>query len=256
MRRLAALFLLAVACAGCGNGASHFTVKSRFVGQSLRQAVLLPPGSSRGRPLLLLLHGRGSSPDSMVKGSLRRALKRLGARAPVIVFVNGGEHSYYHDRADGRWGAYVLRELIPAAARRYHTDRSRVAIGGFSMGGFGAFDLARFHRFCAVGGHSAAMWRTGGETPQGAFEDAEDFARHDVMGAARANPRLYGRARLWIDVGTEDPFRSADTELAHLLPGVRFHLWRGEHNISYFENHASKILGFYADALARCRGRS
>jgi S-formylglutathione hydrolase FrmB len=253
LRRLAAFSLLLVGCAGFGgNGASHFTVKSRFVGRTLRQAVVLPPGSTKGRPLLVLLHGRSSKPDSMVSDSLRDALKKLGPRAPVVVFANGGDHSYYHDRADGRWGSYVLREVIPAAVRRYQADGSRVAIGGFSMGGFGAFDLARLRRFCAVGGHSAAMWRTGGETPEGAFDNAQDFTRHNVMGAARANPRLYGRARIWIDVGTDDPFRSADTELAHTLPGTRFHLWRGGHRISYFEGHATQILGFYADALARC----
>jgi len=252
VRRLAALSLVLAVCAGCGNGASHFTVKSRLLGRSLQQAVLLPPGSTRGRPLLVLLHGRSSSPDSMVSDSLRRALKRLGARAPIVVFANGGDHSYYHDRAEGRWGAYVLHEVIPATVRRYGADGSRVAIGGFSMGGFGALDLARFRRFCAVGGHSAAMWRTGGETPQGAFDDAEDFARHDVLGAAAANPHLYRSAKIWIDVGTEDPFRSADTELARRLSGVRFHLWRGGHESSYFEDHASEILGFYASALADC----
>jgi len=245
------MLVLAV-CAGCGNGASHFTVKSRLLGRSLRQAVLLPPGSSRGRPLLVLLHGRSSSPDSMVKGSLREALKQLGGRAPIIVFANGGDHSYYHDRADGRWGSYILREVIPAAVRRFHADGSRVAIGGFSMGGFGALDLARFRRFCAVGGHSAAMWRTGGETPQGAFDDAEDFARNDVLAAAAANPRLYRGAKVWIDVGTGDPFRSADTDLAQRLPGARFHLWHGGHDSSYFEDHASQILEFYAAALADC----
>jgi len=188
----------------------------------------------------------------MVKGAIRRALKRLGGRAPIIVFANGGDHSYYHDRADGRWGSYVLREVIPAAVRRYHADGSRIAIGGFSMGGFGALDLARFRHFCAVGGHSPALWRTGGETPQGAFDDAEDFAQNDVLAAAAKNPHLYGRAKVWIDVGTSDPFRSADKELARRLSGARFHLWHGGHEFSYFEHHASEILGFYAAALARC----
>ncbi len=235
-----------------GNGASHFTVRSELLGRSLEQAVLVPEGDGAGRPVLILLHGRSSSPDSMVKGSFRDALDRLGKRAPVVVFANGGDHSYYHDRADGRWGSYLLREVIPETVRRYDADPSRVAIGGFSMGGFGAFDLARFRRFCAVGGHSAAMWRTGGETPEGAFDDAEDFARHDVMGAARANPRLYGKAKIWIDVGTEDPFRSADEELARSLPGARLHVWNGDHEYSWFEDHAEQILGFYADALERC----
>jgi S-formylglutathione hydrolase FrmB len=249
---LAALALALAACGGDGAASEHFTVDSKLVGRSLEQAVILPSGETRGHPLLLLLHGRSSSPDSMARQSLANAVRNLGEDAPVIVLANGGDHSYYHDRSDGRWGSYILREVIPAAVRRYDVDGSRVAIGGFSMGGFGAFDLARFRRFCAVGGHSAAMWRTGGETPQGAFDDAEDFARHDVMGAAAANTSLFGNARIWIDVGTEDPFRRADTELAQRLRGARFRLWRGGHEISWFDDHADEILRFYANALARC----
>jgi hypothetical protein len=43
---------------------------------------------------------------------------------------------------EGAWGAYVLREAIPAALKRTGADPQRVAIG-ISMGGFGALDLAR-----------------------------------------------------------------------------------------------------------------
>jgi hypothetical protein len=96
------------------------------------------------------------------------------------------------------------------------------------------------------------MWRTGGETPQGAFDDAEDFEKNDVIAAAAANPDLYGDAKVWIDVGTDDPFRSADEELACRLAGESFHLWRGDHDFSHFERDAPRVLEFYADALARC----
>lgn len=218
----------------------------------MEQAVILPSGDTKGRPLLVLLHGRSSDPDDMARSSIAKAVDKLGSRAPVVLLANGGDHSYYHDRRDGRWGSYILDEAIPAAVRKYHLDGKRVAIGGFSMGGFGALDLARFRRFCAVGGHSAAMWRIGGETPQGAFDDAEDFEQNDVIAAVQANPRLYRGARVWIDVGTEDPFRSADTELARLLPGAHFRLWRGGHEISYFDDHATEILRFYANTLRDC----
>ena len=253
MRRLAGFALVLIACAGCGTGANeHFTIQSRLVGHSLEQAVFVPSGDTHGRPLLVLLHGRSSSPDSMAKKSITNAIGKLGSRAPVVVFANGGNHSYYHDRADGRWGSYIMREVIPAAVRKYDLDKRRIAIGGFSMGGFGALDLARFRRFCAVGAHSAAMWRTGGETPQGAFDDAEDFEQNDIIEAATANPRLYGSARVWIDIGTNDPFRNANEELARRLAGESFHLWRGDHDFSHFERDAPKVMRFYADALERC----
>jgi S-formylglutathione hydrolase FrmB len=252
MRLLAAAFV-PLAIAGCGSGANeHFTIESRHVGRSLEQAVYVPSGDTKGRSLLVLLHGRSSSPDSMAKKSITNAVGKLGSRAPVVVFANGGDHSYYHNRADGRWGSYILEEVIPAAIGKYDLDPRRVAIGGFSMGGFGALDLARFRRFCAVGGHSAAMWRTGGETPQGAFDNAEDFEQNDLIEAATKNPRLYGDAKVWIDVGTEDPFRSADEELARRLSGERFELWKGDHDFSHFERDAPRVMRFYADALASC----
>jgi hypothetical protein len=96
------------------------------------------------------------------------------------------------------------------------------------------------------------MWRTGGETPQGAFDAAEDFEQNDLIASARANPHLYRGARVWIDIGTDDPFRSADTELARLLPQARFRLWRGGHELKYFDDHATEILRFYAKALRDC----
>ena len=251
--RLLAATCATLALAGCGSGANeHFTVESRLVGRSLEQAVYVPSGDTKGKPLLVLLHGRSSSPDSMAKKSLAEALDDLGSRAPVVVFANGGDHSYYHNRADGRWGSYILDEVIPAAIRKYALDPRRVAIGGFSMGGFGALDLARFRRFCAVGGHSGAMWRSGGETPQGAFDHAEDFEQNDVIEAAAKSPRLYGKAKVWIDVGTEDPFRSANEELARRLSGERFVLWKGDHDFSHFERDAPRVMRFYADALASC----
>lgn len=170
-----------------------------------------------------------------------------------MLLVNGGDSSYYHDRRDGQWGAYVLREAIPAAIQRLHADRRRVAIGGMSMGGFGALDLARNApgRFCAVGGHSAALWRTGGETPAGAFDDAADFARHDLFAKSRH------RVPVWLDVGTEDPFRSADTAFAQRLRArgarVTFRVWPGGHASSYWRAHLDAYLRFYATALGSCR---
>jgi len=125
------------------------------------------------------------------------------------------------------------------------------------MGGFGALDLARLYpdRFCAVGGHSAALWRTGGETPAGAFDDAEDFARHDLFAAVGEGP-VYD-IPVWIDVGESDPFAEADEAFAAALEKegteVTFQTSPGEHSYAYWNPHMDDYIDFYSNALARCR---
>jgi S-formylglutathione hydrolase FrmB len=230
----------------------EFSVSSRLLDRSLDEVVVLPARLSARPPLLVLLHGRGSSTSQWLSDELFAELARLGPRAPAVLVVAGGDHSYYHDRKDGPWGAYVLREAIPAGLKAAQADPGRVAIGGISMGGFGALDLARIapRRFCAVGGHSPALWNSGGETPSGAFDNAEDFARHDVIGDARAG-RQFGLGPVWLDAGESDPFLQATNELGRLLH-VRVRVSAGGHDRGYWRRHVAEYLRFYAGALARC----
>jgi S-formylglutathione hydrolase FrmB len=232
----------------------HLTIASRFVHQRLPVTLVVPPGGGAGRPLVVFLHGRGGDQSSELSSAMFAALRALGARAPDIAFPYGGDHSYWHDRAHAAWGAYVLREVLPAALRTLRADPRRVAIGGISMGGFGAYDLARLApgRFCAVGGHSAALWISAGATAPGAFDDASDFARHDVIAWAAHRHRPYGAARLWLDGGDQDPFHAADEIFAHEL-GITLHVWPGAHDFGYWNAHWGDYLGFYARALAACR---
>ena len=241
-----------------GAAVRHFDVRSSLVHRTLRQTLVIPRGGGKGRPLVVFLHGRSSNPDSYLYDETFSALRALGDRAPVLLFVNGGDHSYFHDRAGGRWGTYVMREALPAALRRARADGRRVAIGGISMGGFGALDLARLHpgRFCAVGGHSAALWTAAGLTPAGAFDNAADFSRHDVIGAARTRRRPFG-APVRLDVGTADPFRPAVRTLTTALrsdgTAVRLSEAKGGHEGAYWRRHFGEYLRFYARSLAGCR---
>ncbi len=243
--------------AAAAHGATilRYDVHSRFVHRTLPQTAAIPPGGGVGRPLLVFLHGRGDhGNESNSNDAFYAALAAQGHRAPDVVFPNGGEHSYFHRRGSGDWTRYVLHEVIPQAVQRLHADRRRIAIGGISMGGFGAFDIARLRpsEFCAVGGHSAAMWLRAGDTAPGAFDDAEDFTRNDVVAIARAGGRApWGHARLWLDGGTDDPFRSADEALARALDIPMRH-WPGGHEGAYWRAHYARYLRFYANALASC----
>jgi enterochelin esterase-like enzyme len=199
-----------------------------------------------GKQLIVLLHGRGSGPGQFLSRQLYAALDR--PNAPVLVLPEGGDHSYWHDRKDGKWGSLVLDHVIPDAQRRFHTS-GKVAIGGISMGGYGALHLASLRpgEFCAVGGHSAAVWTSGGASAPGAFDDAEDYARNDVFAAAS---KLSG-IPVWLDNGDRDPFLDADAQLARTLH-VMQHVWPGGHDTSYWNAHIARYLRFYESA---CRMR-
>ena len=247
--------LLVTACGGEGTADPRGAEVERFEltgpgGKRLEQITIRPAGAAERPPLLVLLHGRTDDldgPESLLTDALMRGLEALGPRAPAVLLVNGGESSYFHDRRSGRWATYVLRGAIPAGVRRLHADRARIAIGGISMGGFGALHLASRKRFCAVGGHSPALWLDAGSTPADAFDDAADFSRSTPFGRARP-----ARA-LWLDVGKGDPFRAATQELGRRWR-ARVRVWPGGHDGDYWSAHMGAYLRFYATALERCPG--
>jgi S-formylglutathione hydrolase FrmB len=245
----------------------QYSLASKLLGRHLDEVGIVPPGEGT-RPLLVFLHGRHdprprsapnsrkSGPETMLSDALFAGLAQLGPDTPVVVLLNGGQHSWYHDRRTGRWSSMILDEAIPDAVRRFHTAPGRVAIGGISMGGYGALHLAalRPHEFCAVGGHSAALYERFGASAPVAFDDAADFARNNVFTAALQG--RFTRLPVWIDSGTRDPFRKADAALASRLRArgarVTHHVWAGAHSPYYWRTHMAAYLRFYASALAHC----
>jgi S-formylglutathione hydrolase FrmB len=237
-----------------------FEVESDRLGRTLPAKVVVPKKApTKGRSLLVFLHGRGEDERSYLVEPMFEALSGLAGRAPVIAFPFGGESSYWHNRDSGAWASYVLFEVIPQIADRYDVDPDRIAIGGISMGGFGAFDIARIdpERFCAVGGHSPAIWENAGDTADGAFDDTEDFESNDVIEIAGASdPSPYAGLRVWLDAGDDDPFLAADEALEDALRegGARPVVKRspGGHDSGYWNGNWDEYFGFYAHALAEC----
>jgi enterochelin esterase-like enzyme len=277
-RLLLACVALALLLGGCGSGepgetaptvspvdsggasASEFTIASRAVGRELPVSVIEPAGGRpKDRPLLVFLHGAGGSSQSFVANeAVLAGLAALGGRAPVLAFPEG-EESWWHDRASGEWGRYVVREVIPAVSRRYDTDPRRVAIGGISMGGFGAYHLGLAYprRFCAVGGHSAGLWLDPGAEYPGAFDDQADYERDDVLAAVRADPDAFGEARVWNDYGDRDWFVAGNAAFVAALQAgdtdLTAHVWPGGHDAAYWDAHWPAYLRFYARSLAHCQ---
>jgi S-formylglutathione hydrolase FrmB len=248
-----------LAAAGCGGNdvdapphSETYTLNSKVLDVGLEQVVVR---EGRGRPLLVLLHGRDGSPTDFFGKRLNSTLRALGAEAPNILLPEGGASSYWHNRRDAEWGRYLLHEAIPDAVAKTGADPKRIAIGGFSMGGFGALALALQHPglFCAAGGHAPALWKTAGATALGAFDSPADFKRHDILAAAKRG-WPFGSTRIWLDVDTHDPFRAATTQLAHDLgTRARFTVWPGTHSTAYIQRHLPQTLRWYAASLAACK---
>jgi S-formylglutathione hydrolase FrmB len=222
------------------------------MGRQMYEVLVTPAGGGTGRPLLVFLHGYGASPSDIDDPAFLAAMRKLGDRSPVVVLPEG-DVGFWHDRTGQPWGSYVLREVIPAALARSGADPHRVAIGGISMGGFGALDIGRLspRRFCAVGGHSPAVFfRYSVDQLDGAFDGSRDFARHDLLRAARSSSPY--RAPVWIDIGNHDYLRPGVEALAQELKAdgadVKFHVWPGMHNGRYWDAHFGQYLRFYVDS--------
>jgi predicted esterase len=228
-----------------------FDMESRLLGRPLFEMLVIPSGGGKGRSMLVFLHGYGGTPSDAFSPAFSSALRRLGDRAPVV-FLPEGDIGWWHNRAEDPWGSYVLREAIPAALARSGADPHRVAIGGISMGGFGSLDLGRLapKRFCAIGGHSPAVFTRGSDEIGFAFDNRADFERHDLIRLARG--RSPYDAPVWIDIGDRDHLRPGAARLAQELRAdgadVSFHVWPGSHNGRYWDAHFADYLRFYVDA--------
>jgi poly(3-hydroxybutyrate) depolymerase len=132
---------VAVVLAGCsspphpplqteGARISHLTIVSRFVQGKMPLTLVTPAGGGAHRPLLVFLHGVIYDNNSQLTNQMFAALHALGRRAPDIVFPYG-DQSYWHNRASGAWGSYVLNQVITKALTVLNADPRRIRSAAF-----------------------------------------------------------------------------------------------------------------------------
>jgi S-formylglutathione hydrolase FrmB len=217
-------------------------------------SISYPSGGRTGLPVLVVLHGLGNSHRTAFAGlDLDGAQARLEARTGArfaIASVDGGT-TYWHRHPSGEdAGAMVLEELLPLLRRRgLRTDR--VALLGWSMGGYGALRLGAIlgpSRCAAVAAESPALWTDGAGASRSGFEDAAEYAAYSVMGHERD---LHG-IPVRVDCGTDDPFYAATREYVAGFtvrdrPLTRFA--SGGHDQAYWRRTAPAQLRFVASHL-------
>ena len=96
----------------------HLTFKSRYVHRSERLTLVEPRGATRAGRCWCSCTAAGTTARTRTSTtpSSRRS-RRSATRAPTVVFPNGGNHGYWHDRRGQSWARYVLDEVIPRAVK-------------------------------------------------------------------------------------------------------------------------------------------
>lgn len=197
----------------------------------------LPEGATA---TVVALHGHGGDARWWFDPPLAQLLaQELGV---AVAAVDGGT-AYWHARADGTDpGTMVLEDLLPALEQA-GAPVDRVGLTGFSMGGYGALLLATRlppEQVLGVAAVSAALFFSADEAAAGAFDDADDFARHDIFQRVDALRRL----PVWLACGDDDSFAETNRALADLLPDAVTEFDMGSHDRAYVEAHWPRGMEF------------
>jgi predicted esterase len=221
-------------------------------------SIAYPPGSPgvvTGLPVLVVLHGLGNDDRSAMSPHLGldrflAAGVEAGLPAFAIASVDGGT-TYWHRRPDGEdAGAMVLDEFVPLLHERgLRTDR--IALLGWSMGGYGALRLGALlgpSRCAVVVAESPALWTNGEDASASGFRDATEYAEFTVFGHQQELAGIPVR----IDCGTDDPFYSATQQYVDGFPRIDrpvTHYDLGAHDMGYWRRMAPAQLRFVAHHL-------
>jgi pimeloyl-ACP methyl ester carboxylesterase len=226
----------------------EFTSRQRL-GRRCGYQIAYPGPAAERLPVVIVLHGKGA--DHRYAFGQQLGLDRYlvaGRHRFALASVDGGD-TYWHRRASGEdAGAMVGSEFLPLLAGR-GLDISRIGLLGWSMGGFGALWLSGqlgANRVAGAAVASPAIWSTAGATAPGAFDDAEDFAAHDVF----THREWVETLALRVDCGVSDGFcPAARTYAASLRPPPTSSFTPGAHTLGYWRGRAPAQLAFLAAAF-------
>ena len=221
--------------------------RSAAVGRTVGFTVVYPR-RPEPLPMWLHLHGRGGHHgDVRHLGPFLYDAVRRGGRRFAIVGVDGGT-SYYHRRASGEDAQrMILEELLPVLVDR-GLETGRFAVGGISMGGYGALLLAETlgrDRVTACAVDSPAIFASARERSKGSFDSDADFAAHDVVAGSA---RLVG-IPLRVTCGTSDPFVPGVNQLLARVPSAERELGPGGHDRAWWDHAAPGQVAFVARHL-------
>ena len=226
-----------------GTVVRDLTIQSTVLGREMKFSVYLPAGytESKQYPVLYLLHGNGGDQNEWwVYDDLADdadAMAASGEIPEMIVVTPDGLTSMYMDKRFGTgidYETYFFKEFLPYAESHYsiRRDRQSRAVGGFSMGGYGALRFGVMHHelFCYVYAMSACI---GGYGAPDMGDIIRNYQPSDLPG-------------ITLECGTNDFFTYDNREFSALLTQlgiVHEHIERqGNHDWTFWSACTPKML--------------
>jgi S-formylglutathione hydrolase FrmB len=284
MLRYLALFLvtLSPSLAAAAARAQCGTVKSQYLSSPVGYCALLPPSydaqPAKKFPVVYLLHGLGGDHTFLVStggwNMIADAWEQKRLAEFVIITPQAGTSFYINSRSGTtKYEDFFIRDFVPQMEKKFRLlgTRSGRAIGGISMGGYGALRLAFKYpqMFVSAAGLMPALME---ELPHGsrnayftAFFGTAFGSPLDESFWKANSPFVYARTanfdgmHVFLACGQQDNYafdggtREMDKLLAQHHVAHETHLSPGEHDWQFVAQYLLESLEYQAKAFAPAR---
>jgi S-formylglutathione hydrolase FrmB len=244
-----------------------------------------PATQPRRYPVLYFLHGLGDNEQTLFKTggwTLIEDLRQQHKIGDFLIVAPEGRSSFYINSADGkdRYSDFFLREFLPYIEKKYRvgTGRANRAIGGISMGGYGALRFAFAHPelFSSVSAQSAALIiespqqinvaaRSGSPVVRALSQvfgnpiDVAHWQANNPFLLAKTNRVALQKLAIYFNCGQNDDYgfeigaAALDTQLTAEGLKHEYHPYPGDHSLNYFLTHLGETMEFHSRAFARAK---
>lgn len=228
---------------------------SEALGKRTTYHVILPERGEGPFPVLVQLHGLTDDGTAWIQRS--NLARHTDAYPFVIVLPDGGTHCYLNWKHAGRLGKsnyedLIVHDIAAHVRRNFDVVEGPWAIGGLSMGGYGALHLGLGYPelFASIWAHSSKIDWTTTELDPALLAEPEAV---DLVPAARRLVGRQGGPVIAFDCGVDDELieenRTFHAQLEEMGLAHHYAEHPGGHTWDYWDTHVQEALAQHAEVL-------